>query len=102
MFEQLLEKIALGLESWRIAYMVIGGQAVLFYGEPRLIRNIDITLGLGPERAEEIFELVTTWGWRILADSPPEFVLKTMVLPCLDPASDIRINLIFSTSVYEQ
>jgi len=29
--------------------MVIGGQAVLLYGEPRLTRDIDITLGIGVE-----------------------------------------------------
>jgi hypothetical protein len=27
--------------------MVIGGQAVLLYGEPRLTKDIDIALGIG-------------------------------------------------------
>jgi hypothetical protein len=27
--------------------MIIGGQAVLLYGEPRLTKDIDITLGRG-------------------------------------------------------
>jgi hypothetical protein len=101
MFDQLLEKIALGLDTCRIPYMLIGGQAVLLYGEPRLTRNIDITLGFGPERAQAIVELVITWGWQVLVDSPKEFVQRTMVMPCLDPISDIRIDFIFSTSVYE-
>jgi len=100
MFEQLLEKIALGFDTRHIPYMVIGGQAVLVYGEPRLTRNIDVTLGLGPDRAQEIIEVAASWGWRVLADSP--FVHKSMVLPCLDPASNIRIDFIFSTSDYEQ
>ena len=42
MFEDLLEKIAITLDKKGIPYMVIGGQAVLVYGEPRLIRDIDI------------------------------------------------------------
>lgn len=29
--------------------MIIGGQAVLLYGEPRLTRYIDITLGIDTE-----------------------------------------------------
>lgn len=29
-----------------VPYMVIGGQAVLIYGEPRLTKDIDITLGV--------------------------------------------------------
>ena len=41
MFEQLLEAIAQGLERLGIPYMLIGGQAVLLYGEPRLTRDID-------------------------------------------------------------
>jgi hypothetical protein len=40
MFEQLLEAIARGLERLSIPYMLIGGQAVLLYGEPRLTRDI--------------------------------------------------------------
>ena len=45
MFAQLLEQIALGLEERLIPYMVIGGQAVLLYGEPCLTRDIDESLG---------------------------------------------------------
>ncbi len=102
MFQQLLEKIALGLEARNIPYMVIGGQAVLLYGEPRLTKDIDITLGVGPDRLPEILELTGEWGWQVLVPSPDEFVRQTMVLPCLDPASSIRIDLVFSFSPYEQ
>ncbi len=102
MFEQLLEQIALGLESHGIPYMLIGGQAVLLYGEPRLTRNIDITLGTGPERLAEVLDLVTARGWQVLVDSPADFVQRTMVLPCLEPNSGIRMDFIFSFSAYEQ
>ncbi|GJL55165.1 MAG: hypothetical protein NPIRA02_22970 [Nitrospirales bacterium] len=37
-------KISKTLKRRRIPYMVIGGQAVLVYGEPRLTRDIDVTL----------------------------------------------------------
>jgi hypothetical protein len=45
MFETLLERIALALEQAAVPYMVIGGQAVLLHGEPRLTKDIDVTLG---------------------------------------------------------
>jgi len=102
MFEQLLEAIARGLERLSIPYMLIGGQAVLLYGEPRLTRDIDITLGAGPERLPEVVEWVRGNGWQVLVDAPAEFVEKTMVLPCLEPTSGIRIDFIFSSSHYEQ
>jgi hypothetical protein len=93
MFEQILERIALALENLRIPYMVIGGQAVLLYGEPRLTRDIDITLGAGPDRLPAIMALIQSWGWTILVSSPAEFVERTMVLPCLEPASGVRVEV---------
>ncbi len=43
MFLWVLERIATALDAHRIPYMVIGGQAVLRYGEPRQTKDIDIT-----------------------------------------------------------
>lgn len=102
MFNQLLEQIALSLEHRQIPYMVIGGQAVLIYGEPRLTRDIDITLGVGPERLQDLLSIVESSGWRLLVENPEEFVQRTLVLPVQDPGSGIRIDLIFSYSPYER
>ncbi len=102
MFSQLLERIALGLEQRQIPYMVIGGQAVLIYGEPRLTRDIDVTLGVGPERLADLLAFAEASGWRVLIEGSTEFVQRTMVLPLADPGSGIRIDFIFSYSPYEQ
>jgi len=82
--------------------MVTGGQAVLLYGEPRLTRDIDVTLAVSVERLPEILEMVRELEWQVLVTSPAEFVRETMVLPCVEPASAIRIDLIFSFSPYER
>ncbi len=102
MFNQLLERIALGLDERQIPYMVIGGQAVLVYGEPRLTRDIDITLGVGQERLGDVLALAEAAGWRVLVEKPDQFVQRTMVLPLDDPQTGIRIDLIFSFSPYER
>ena len=102
MFAALLEQIAQGLDARRIPYMLIGGQAVLLYGEPRLTRDVDVTLGVGPDRLPEILEWVRDTRWRILVDSPAQFVAETLVLPCLQEESGIRVDLIFSFSTYER
>lgn len=102
MFQKLLERLAAGLRGLKIDYIVIGGQALLIYGEPRLTKDIDITLGIGPERFEEIRQWAEQSQWKILADSPGDFVRRTFVLPCLDPESGIRIDFIFSFSPYEK
>ena len=74
MLARLLEQIATALEERRIPYMVIGGQAVLLYGEPRLTQDIDVTLGAGPDRLGEILDLVRAQGWRVLVEGPEDFV----------------------------
>ncbi len=101
MFQHLLEALANSLDSRNIPYMIVGGQAVLLYGEPRLTRDIDVTLGIGPDRQPEISELVAGLGWQTLIESPAAFVEKSLVLPCVDPQSAIRVDFIFSSSVYE-
>jgi hypothetical protein len=43
MFQELLEALAQELEARAIPYMLIGGQAVLLYGVPRLTEDVDVT-----------------------------------------------------------
>ena len=102
MVESVLRKISVDLEKRGIPYMVIGGQAVLIHGEPRLTRDIDITLGAGPDQVEEVLDIVRSWGWHVLIDNPADFVQRTMVLPCLEPQSGFRVEFIFSFTPYER
>ena len=101
MFEKVLEKIALALDDGRIPYMIIGGQAVLLHGEPRLTRDIDITLGATVDKLDVVLKIAKKIGLNPLVD-PETFTRETMVLPCEDPQTDIRVDFIFSFSTYEQ
>jgi predicted nucleotidyltransferase len=101
-FEALLEKIACGLNGKNVPYMVIGGQAVLLYGEPRLTRDIDITLGIGVDKLGEMRSIVDRLGLKYLTDKVEDFVRETMVLPVIEKNSGIRVDFIFSFSPYER
>ena len=101
MFERLLERVARALDSVGIPYMVIGGQAVLLYGEPRLTKDIDITIGADLDRLPDVLRLIQSVDLRPLVD-PDTFTKQTMVLPCAIPGGEIRVDLIFSFSPYEQ
>jgi len=81
--------------------MVIGGQAVLLYGEPRLTKDIDITLGVGVDHLDTMKAIVDRLGLKYLTDHVDDFVKETMVLPVNDQKSGIRIDFIFSFSPYE-
>jgi predicted nucleotidyltransferase len=102
MFEQILENIATVLAAQNIPYMIIGGQAVLLYGEPRLTRDIDITLGMGIEKLPQLLEAAKQAKLQPLPANPSDFVGKAWVLPCEEPQSKIRVDFIFSFTPYEQ
>lgn len=101
MFQQILERLALELGARGLPYMIVGGQAVLLYGEPRLTRDIDVTLGADIDRLPDVRAAARALGLRLLVD-PETFVRDTMVLPCEEPASGIRVDFIFSHSPYER
>jgi hypothetical protein len=101
MFESLLERIARSLKNAGIPYMIIGGQAVLLYGEPRLTKDIDVTLGADLTRLQDVLSAARDMKITPLVD-PTTFTRQTMVLPCSDPETGIRVDLIFSFSPFEQ
>ncbi len=101
MFERLLEQLAKALEGAGFPYMVIGGQAVLLYGEPRLTKDIDITIGVDLDQLPDVLRLIESIPLQPLVE-PETFTRQTMVLPCQDPASRIRVDLIFSATPYER
>ena len=80
MFEAILRRVAQQFEGAGLPYMVIGGQAVLLYGEPRLTKDIDVTLGATLDRLPQVLELVQAMGLEPLVD-PEDFTRQTMVLP---------------------
>ena len=102
MFEKIICSISAELERYNIPYMLIGGQAVLLYGEPRLTRDIDITLGVDIDKLKNIISLAGGLALKILPENVETFVRETMVLPVVHEKTGIRIDFIFSFSPYEQ
>jgi len=99
-FEGILRRLAEAFDEAGIAYMVMGGQAVLLYGEPRLTQDVDVTLGVTPGRLPDVLGALVPAGFRPLVDA--DFVAETLVLPCEDEASGVRVDVVFSYSSYEQ
>lgn len=101
MFEEILVALTKVLDRQSIPYMIIGGQAVLLYGEPRVTRDIDITLGVDTDRLCELLRLAHELSLRALPDEIEKFVHETMVLPCMHEGTGIRVDFIFSFTPYE-
>ena len=102
MFEEILANLGLALDEGNIPYMIIGGQAVLLYGEPRLTRDIDVTLGVDINHLAEIIEISQKLNLKPLPLRTLEFVKQTMVLPTKDETTGIRVDFIFSFTPYER
>lgn len=101
MFEEILSRIGAILNKHNLPYMIIGGQAVLLYGEPRLTRDIDITLGVNTDYIDEIITVVQELSLKPIPSDIKSFVRQTMVLPALDETTGIRVDFIFSFTPYE-
>lgn len=102
MFKRLLARIASALAKHKIPYMVIGGQAVLRYGEPRATKDIDITLGIGIEGLSVLKRAIKSLRLTYLVENPDDFARETMVVPVVERSSGIRVDFILSFSPYER
>jgi len=101
MFDKALARIGASLEKAGIPYMIIGGQAVLLYGEPRLTSDIDIILSVNIDRLDTLLAVARQLSLKPLPEDIGTFVRQTMVLPVLDEATGIRMDFIFSFTPYE-
>jgi len=101
-FSGFIAKISQELQGRRLPFMLIGGQAVLLHGSPRLTEDIDITLGADPSRLPEVLDLCVALELRPLPEDVEGFVRQTFVLPVHHEASGIRVDFVFSTTAYEQ
>lgn len=82
--------------------MLIGGQAVLLHGRPRLTEDIDVTLGVDPSHLPVVREVCRALNLDPLPEHIEKFVADTNVLPVHDAESGIRVDFIFSTTPYER
>ena len=82
--------------------MLIGGQAVLLHGAPRLTEDVDVTLGAGPEELAAVEKVCRALGLEVLVEDPHSFARETFVCPARHGASGIRVDFIFSNTEFER
>lgn len=100
-FERLIAAVSRALAARGVPFMLIGGQAVLLHGEPRLTQDIDVTLGVAPDRLPEVTDAAAAAGLTALPEELEDFVNETFVLPCEEPETGVRVDFIFSSTPYE-
>jgi len=75
---------------------------VLVYGEPRLTRDVDVTLGLTLKALPLVLSVADRIGLQVPVEDVGAFVQQTWALPTLHPPSGLRVDFIFSWTPYEQ
>jgi hypothetical protein len=100
--ERLIAAVARELRAVELPFMLIGGQAVLVHGAPRLTEDIDITLAAEPERLNEVLRVCAAAGLAPLPADPTPFVAETFVLPARHALSGFRVDFVFSSTTYER
>lgn len=101
-FSGFIAELSRRLQARRLPFMLIGGQAVLLHGRPRLTEDIDVTLGAGPEAWRSVREVCDELGLTPLPQDLEGFVRDTFVLPARHGATGIRVDFIFSKTAYER
>lgn len=100
--KSVLAALARELDARGIGYLIIGGQAVLLYGEPRFTKDIDVTLALKPDRLPDVLALPEARNLRPVPSDPQDFVRRTFVLPCIHDESTLGVDFIFSFSEFQR
>src|SRR6266705_7120356 len=99
-FGALIARLAEALARHQLPFMLIGGQAVLVHGEPRLTQDIDLTVAASIDRLDDVLAACREAALSALPADVATFVRETFVLPASDETGT-RVDLVFSNTPYE-
>lgn len=81
--------------------MIIGGPAALLHGRPRFTEDVDVTLGVDTDQLDLVLKSCRALKLTPKPADPQRFAEQTKVLPARDPRSGLRVDFIFSSTLYE-
>src|SRR5512135_2369360 len=102
MITEVLKAVVRCLDASAIPYVIMGGQAVLQYGESRLTRDIDLTIALTPEEIDKVLRPLQSCGFSPIPANVREFVNETWVLPVEHSETAVRVDIVFSILPFER
>lgn len=82
------------LERLDIPYMVVGGFAAIFYGEPRLTLDVDIVVDMKPEHVEPFVAAFPIPGYYVSEDGIRDSLRRRYPFNVIEPATGAKIDLV--------
>jgi hypothetical protein len=90
---ELLRHLVDTFETLGAEYMIGGSQAAIYYGEPRLTRDIDVVVALQPEHLSALLLKFPADEFYIDAESAREAVRTSGQFNIIHPASGLKIDI---------
>jgi predicted nucleotidyltransferase len=88
------------LETLGVPYMIVGGLANVVWGENRATFDVDITIGLPPQAAARLLDVVGDQLAKV-PDDAEQFAADTGVLPAVH-RSGVRIDFLLSANAFAE
>lgn len=102
MVENLVEgvvKLQTRLGNASVSSVVIGGLAVVVWGEPRLTRDVDIKVQLQRDQAANLLDLLRP-DYKLLSDDPAQ-TLQRMGMLFVQNADGLRLDLLLADTPFD-
>lgn len=100
---ELLAALAQVLRTLGVRWYLFGAQAAVLWGRPRLSADVDATAEVPPERALELVAAMARGGFDLRLTRDVEgFVARTRVLPFVERASGIPLDIILAGPGFEE
>ncbi len=96
MLNQDFKEFIQSLNDNQVHYLVVGGYAVAFHGNPRYTKDLDIWIALSPENASHIVEALNLFGLKSLGLTAADFLEPDTIIQLGYPPN--RIDLLTTLS----
>ncbi len=102
-FEKQLISLVRLFKAANIKYAIIGGVAVLLYGETRLTTDVDVSVSIGQGNIEAFLKLAKKYGFCPIPRNIRNFIKKTAVIPMIFHNGDDvgRCDIILAQNMLE-
>jgi len=90
---ELLRYLVESLEGLGLEYMIGGSHAAMYYGEPRLTRDVDVVVTLSQERLPALLERFPPGDFYVDADAAREAVDSSGQFNIIHPGSGQKIDV---------
>jgi hypothetical protein len=85
----------------QVEYMMIGGYAVSFHGYPRATMDLDIWVGMTPENADRLQQVLIDFGFAVPALNKNLFLVQDKIIRMGTPPLRIEILTTISGVFFE-